>query len=119
VVVEDELRLRKDPKPSHDRLATASIGERILHWAGLQDGGERALLTLRQGSHGYPLNAFVTSATEEALGLVDGAILDTDIAVTVVKSLVAVIVAAYDAETFLIWEPGEKRKDGPVATLAP
>ena len=50
-------------------------------------------------------NAFVTSAPAEELVLVDGADLDSDVADAVVASLVAVIVAAYDAETYIIWEP--------------
>ena len=35
----------------------------------------------------------------------DGADLDSSIAGRVVGSLLAVIVAAYDAETYIIWEP--------------
>jgi len=36
---------------------------------------------------------------------VDGADLDSSIAGRVAGSLLAVIVAAYDAETYIIWEP--------------
>ncbi len=106
VVVEDELRQRKDPKPSLDGLLlTAFVGELALHWADLADGTDGAILTVDRGSHGYPLNAFVTSASAEELGLVDGADLEQNVAGGVVGSLVAVIVAAYDAETYIIWEP--------------
>ncbi|HEV3320796.1 MAG TPA: hypothetical protein VG147_01240 [Solirubrobacteraceae bacterium] len=66
---------------------------------------EDAIIVVHRGSGGYPTNAFVTSASAEELGLVDGADLNSDIAVADVGSLVAVIVAAYDNETFLIWEP--------------
>lgn len=104
VVVEDELRLRRNPKPDVD-LPTALVGERVIHWADLSGGPDAAILTLHRGSAGYPLNAFVTSASEQELGLVDGTDLDSDIAGAAVRSLVAVIVAVYDAETFLIWEP--------------
>ena len=106
VVVEDCLSLRRDPKPSLDGLLlTAFVGERVIHWAGHEGGTDAAILTLHRGSGKYPLNAFVTSASAEDLGLVDGADLDSSIAGRVVGSLVAVIVAAYDAETFIIWEP--------------
>ncbi len=106
VVVEDCLRLRRDPKPSLDGLLlTAFVGERVIHWAELEGGTDAAILTLHRGSGKYPLNAFVTSASAEELGLVDGADLDSGIAGPVVGSLMAVIVAAYDAETFIIWEP--------------
>jgi hypothetical protein len=106
VVVEDELRLKRDPKPSLDGLLpTAFVGEHVLHWADLADGTDAAILTVDRGSHGYPLNAFVTSVSAQELGLVDGVDLDSDIAGAVVGSLVAVIVAAYDDETYIIWEP--------------
>ncbi len=105
VVVEDELRQRKDPKPSLDGLLlTAFVGELALHWADLADGTDGAILTVDRGSHGYPLNAFVTSASAEELGLVDGGDLGDEIAGRVVGSLLAVVAAAYDAETFIIWE---------------
>jgi hypothetical protein len=41
----------------------------------------------------------------EELGLVDGADPNSSIAGRVVGSLLVVIVAAYDAETYIIWEP--------------
>jgi hypothetical protein len=106
VVVEDCLRERKDPKPSLDGLLlTAFVGERVIHWAELEGGTDTAILALHRGSGKYPLNAFVTSVSAEGLGLVDGADLDSDIAGPVVGSLLGVIVAAYDAETFIVWEP--------------
>jgi hypothetical protein len=106
VVVEDELRLKRDPKPSLDGLLlTAFVGERVLHWADLADGTDAAILTVDRGSHGYPLNAFVTSVSARKLGLVDDVDLHSDIGGAVVGSLVAVIVAAYDDETYIIWEP--------------
>ncbi len=106
VMVEDELRLKRDPKSNVDGLLlTAFVGEKVIHWAPLVNGTEDAILTLHRGSHGYPTNAFVTSAPAEELGLVDGADLDHDIASPVIGSLIAVIVAAYDNETYIIWEP--------------
>lgn len=106
LVVEDELRSRKDPKPDVDGLPTAFVGERVIHWSGLASGVQEAIHALHRGSHGYPLNAFVTSVAEQDLGLSNGADLeDHDVASAVVQSLVAVIVAAYDADSFLIWEP--------------
>ena len=106
VVVEDELSLKRHPKPSSDGLLlTAFVGERVIHWASLGGGTDAAILVLHRGSGKYPMNAFVTLASAEELGLVDGADLDSDIAGAVVSSLTAVIVAAYDAETFMIWEP--------------
>lgn len=106
VVVADGIRVKRDPKPSVDGLLlTAFVGEHVIHWAGLEGGPEDAIVVVHRGSGGYPTNAFVTLASAEELGLVDGTDLDTDISGAVVGSLVAVIVAAYDDETFIIWEP--------------
>lgn len=106
VVVEDELSLKRHPKPSLDGLLkTAFIGGQVIHWAGLEGGAEDAIVAVDRGSGDYPTNAFVTSLSAEELGLVDGAHLNSSIAGRVVGSLLAVIVAAYDAETYIIWEP--------------
>jgi hypothetical protein len=106
VVVEDELHLKRHPKPGLDGLLlTGFLGEKVIHWANLADGTDDAVVTVKRGSGDYPTNAFVTSASAEELGLVDGADLDHDIAGPIVASLMAVIVVAYDAETFMIWEP--------------
>jgi hypothetical protein len=106
MVVEDDMRLKRHPKPSVDGLLqTAFVGEQVLHWARLESGTEGAITVLHRGSLGYPTNAFVTSAPAEVLGLVDGADLDSEIVGPIVGSLLAVVVAAYDNETYIIWEP--------------
>lgn len=106
VVVEDELSETKDANPNWGgRLLTGFVGEKVIHWANLAGGTDDAVVAVNFGSGDYPTNAFVTSASAEALRLVDGADLDSDVAGRVVGSLLAVIVAAYDAETYIIWEP--------------
>jgi hypothetical protein len=107
VVVEDELSEKGDANPSWGGLLlTGFVGEKVIHWADLVDGTDDAVVAVHRGAGGYPTNAFVTSARAEELGLVDGADLDpAAVAGAVVGSLVAVIVAAYDAETYIIWEP--------------
>lgn len=106
VIVEDELSLKRHPKPSLDGLLkTAFIGEQVIHWAGLEDGTEDAIVAVHRGSGDYPTNAFVTSVSAKELGLVDGADLNHDIAGPVIGSLMAMVVAAYDAETYIVWEP--------------
>ncbi len=106
VVVEDELSEKRDANPSWGgRLLTGFVGEKVIHWANLADGTDDAIVTVHRGSGDYPTNAFVTAAPAEELGLVDGANLNPGIGETAVAWLVAVIVAAYDAETYIIWEP--------------
>ncbi len=106
VVVEDEANWKRYPKPSLDGLLkTAFVGEQVIHWAGLEGDAEDAVVAVHRGSLGYPTNAFVTSASAEQLGLVDGADLEHDLASPVMGSLMAVIVAAYDNETYITWVP--------------
>lgn len=106
VVVEDELSEKRDANPSWGgRLLTGFAGEKVIHWANLAGGADDAIVTVHRGSGDYPTNAFVTAASAEELGLVDSDDLDPQIAGRVIGSLLAVIVAAYDAETYIIWEP--------------
>ncbi|MFI4990778.1 MAG: hypothetical protein ACHQHO_07690 [Solirubrobacterales bacterium] len=108
VVVEDEMSEKGDANPSWGgRLLTGFVGEKVIHWANLAGGTDDAVVAVNRGSGDYPTNAFVTSVPAEELGLVDGADVDPDIASPVVGSLVAVVAAAYDAETYIIWEPSE------------
>jgi hypothetical protein len=105
-VVEDEMSEKGDANPSWGgRLLTGFVGEKVIHWAGFEGNVEDAIIAVDRGSGDYPTNAFVTSVSAQELGLVDGANLDHDIAGPVIGSLMAVIVAAYDAETYIIWEP--------------
>jgi hypothetical protein len=106
VVVEDELSLKRDPNPGMSGLLqTGFVGEKVVHWANLACGTDDAVVAVDRGSGDYPTNAFVSSSAADESGLVDGADLDPVIAGRVVGSLMAVIVAAYDAETYIIWEP--------------
>jgi len=106
VVVEDEMSEKGDANPSWGgRLLTAFVGEKVIHWASLAGGTNSAVVTVNSGSGDYPTNAFVTLASADELTLVEGADVVSDIAGRVVGSLLAVIVAAYDAETYIIWEP--------------
>lgn len=105
VVVEDEARRRHDPNPTLDgTLHTAYAGDLPIHWSVMSGDMADAALVLQRGSGGYPLNGFVVTASERDLGLADAADLGQDLPNVVARSLVAVIVAAYDAETFMIWE---------------
>jgi hypothetical protein len=106
LMVEDEMSEKGDANPNWGgRLLTGFVGEKVIHWANLAGGADDAVVAVNRGSGDYPTNAFVTSASADELRLVDGADLDSSIAGRVVGSLLAVIVTAYDAETFMIWEP--------------
>jgi hypothetical protein len=106
VVIEDDVMRRHDPALSLPGVPpSAFIGERIVHWADLQPVNE-AIATIYAGASGYPRNAFVVARPCADLGLADRQELDETFADSVAKSLLAVLVAAYDAESFLVWESG-------------
>ncbi len=56
------------------------------------------------GAFGYPLNAFITIKSAAELELVDRQQVPNNFLGEVAKSLMAVIVAAFDAETFMVWD---------------
>jgi hypothetical protein len=56
-----------------------------------------------QGASGYPLNGFVVTRSAADLALVDGQDAPEHLAQDVVSALIAVVVAAFDAESFLLW----------------
>jgi hypothetical protein len=104
VVVEDDLRRRTDPTVAPHSISTAFIGDRIVHWCELERGtGTDCVDVINKGASGYPLNAFVCKKSAADLGLVDGREAVKDFAGQVAESLLAVVVAAFDAETFLVW----------------
>jgi hypothetical protein len=106
VVIEDDLRRRHDPAVSLPGVPpSAFIGERVVHWTDIQPA-DKAIATIYAGASGYPRNAFVVAKSCAELGLADRQELDDTFADSVAKSLLAVLVAAYDAESFLLWEPG-------------
>jgi hypothetical protein len=106
VVIEDDVRRRHDPAVSRPGVApSAFIGERVVHWTDLQPA-DKAITTIYAGASGYPRNAFVVAKSCAELGLADRQELEQTFAESLAKSLLAVLVSAYDAESFLLWEPG-------------
>jgi hypothetical protein len=105
VVIEDDGMMRHYPALSLPGVPpSAFIGDRVVHWAYLQPVDE-AIRTIYAGASGYPRNAFVVAKSCAELGLAEGQDLDEAFAGEVARSLVGVLVAAYDAESFLVWEP--------------
>lgn len=105
VVVEDDALRRADPAVALGELPTAFIGEHVLHWYDFASSSNSdAATVIRAGATGYPLNAFVLTRGSHDLGLVQGASLPRSFAAEVAQNLAAVIVSAFDAETFVIWD---------------
>lgn len=103
LVVEDDLQRRGDP---HVEERAAFIGDRVVHWTVVADGDQDGVIeTLRSGTSGYPLNAFVCEGSPSSFGLEAGAELDSDALDKLREAVKLVIVAAYDAETYLCWRP--------------
>ena len=105
VVIEDELAERTDPWIERTRIESAFIGDRVVHWHELTPkSGADACAAVKTRSSGYPTNAFVTTTTAAELELSRGQALSDVFASSVVRSTIAVLVAAYDAESFVVWD---------------
>jgi hypothetical protein len=104
VLIEDDRWRAGDPAIEQSNLHTGFIGDRVIHWCDLSQATSAAgTETIRMGAFGYPLNAFVSTKSVDELGLVDGQQMPPTLSREVAKSLLAVIVAAFDAETFMVW----------------
>jgi hypothetical protein len=106
LVVEDDLARRGDSSLTAD---VAFVGDRVLRWIALSEGGDAASRLLRTGSSGYPLNAFLCDRAPSELGLTAGRLLSEPDTLSVAESVFAVITTIYDAETFLILETADLR----------
>jgi len=103
IVVEDNLMEATDPVVAKRDEPLAFVGNRILHWCDLQNGGNICARTVMLGASGFPLNAFVSTCTPAELGLADRKPPADNIPQLILEHLAAVVIAAFDAESFLIW----------------
>lgn len=104
VVVEDDMGMRMDPAIQNSSFPVAFVGDRVVSWAELKRGrGADAVEGITQGASGYPRNAFVVSKSVDELELVDRQSLSKDIAGKVAGALLAIIVGAFDDESYVIW----------------
>jgi hypothetical protein len=105
VVIEDDILERNDRQPDDMTIPSVFIGDGVIHWSNLKPGfGAAATKAVREGAFGYPLNAFVVAKSAADLGLVNDRSAPEGFADEVAKSLLAVIVSAFDAESFLVWD---------------
>jgi hypothetical protein len=106
VVIEDDRWKPSDPAIVERTGRVAFIGDHVVHWHDLQPGfGIEAAEAVRKGALGYPLNAFVSTMSAGDLGLVDGEDAPKSFPGAVTESLLAVVVSAFDAESYLVWTP--------------
>ncbi len=108
VIVENDLWRRTDPLvDAGTKSPYAFVDDRVIHWCDLKNqNGTQCVDVINRGASGYPLNAFVSGKSSSALGLMDRQQVPQNLANEVAESLLAVIVAAFDAETFMVWTPG-------------
>jgi len=105
LIVEDDLTSSTHLALHHDDIPSAFIGDRVVAWSGLSPGnGAAAVEAVMYVGSGYPRNAFVVGRSPEQLGLADRRQAPEQFPGEVAKSLLAVIVAIFDAETYLVWE---------------
>jgi hypothetical protein len=103
VLVEDDMTRKRDPTVSREGEPAAFIGERVLHWCDSAVDSSRIAEAITRGASGYPTNAFLLARSSTDLGLVDRQDAPKSLAHEVVSSLVAIVVSAFDDESFLIW----------------
>ena len=106
IIVEDDILERGDRQPEDMTIPSAFIGDGVIHWSDLGPGaGLAATRAIREGAFGYPLNAFVTAKSATTLGLANDQPVPAHLAREVANCLLAVIVSAFDGESFLVWAP--------------
>jgi hypothetical protein len=105
VLVEDDLLRQSDPAVARRPVPSAFIGDHVIHWCELARGaGSIATEVIRMSASGYPLNAFLVTKSAADLRLSPGGSLVKDFTTDVVASLAAVVVSAFDGESFLMWD---------------
>lgn len=109
LIVEDDLRRADDPATSALPIPSASIDDRVFHWCDLSSSSaDEVSTTVRRGASGYPLNAFVVSRPCQGLGLHPGGRYGPELAYEVASGLAAIIVSAFDGESFLLWRMSDQ-----------
>ena len=104
LIVEDDLRRPNDPVMETLPFPWASIDDGVVHWCDLSASSDEDITaTIRRGASGYPLNAFVVLQPCQSLGLAPGAHLGSPLADDLASTVAAIIVSAFDAESFLLW----------------
>jgi len=103
VLVEDSIHRKSDPSASMKGEPSAFMGDRVLHWSDLSEGSTKAMEVIAWGATGYPTNAFIVDRSSRDFGLNDRQDVPENLAQEVASSLLAIVVAAFDAESFLLW----------------
>jgi hypothetical protein len=103
VLVEDNVHRRSDPSFSIKGEPSAFIGDCVLHWRDFSEGSTKAMEVVAWGATGYPTNAFIVNRSSRDFGLIDRRDAPANLAQEVASSLLAIVVAAFDAESFLLW----------------
>lgn len=99
LVVEDDLADRSDPG---SRGHHGYVGDVVLRWTDLK--GPSALRLLRQGSSGYPLNAYVLTHAPDELGLIASGDIAAPAVAAIIRATCCVIVSCHDAEAYVaLW----------------
>lgn len=102
---EDDVVERGDPAIERWSIPSAFVGTRVVHWSDLGvRGGAAAVESINSGAFGYPLNAFVLSCSAEELGLAHREPVSKDSLIKVTQSLLGIVVSAFDATSFAIWD---------------
>ena len=101
------LLVESDVQRRGDRFAhgadVAFIDNRVVRWVDVGTSSEDAAGLLRRGATGHPLNAFVCEDSASDLGLIAEGEVGDEVLKAIVASLIAVVVGAFDTESFVAW----------------
>ncbi len=110
LVVEDEFSSRGDAWLSKKEyltgISTGYVDDHVLHWSPLDPNNiDLTIKTIEVGSHGYPRNCFVASVNNEFMNTFIDKSLHTDVIDKIAESIVALVIGAFDDESYVVWEP--------------
>ncbi len=110
LVVEHEFASRGDAwlskKDYSTGISTGYVDDHVLFWTSLDPNNiDLAIETITVGSDGYPTNCFVASVNNELMNTFIDKSLPNDVIDKIAESIVALVIGAFDAESYVVWEP--------------
>lgn len=97
LLVEDDMARKGDPYLTDD---VAFVDDRVIYWTEIDPGASSATRLLRNGSSGYPLNAFVSRSPIADMNCFRGRQLDSALD-SICADVSGVIVSVFDGESFV------------------
>lgn len=98
LLVEDDVARKGDPRLPND---VAFVEDRVIYWTEIAPGARSATRLLRNGSTGYPLNAFISRGSIADMNPFRRRRLDSALD-SICADVSGVIVSVFDDESFVV-----------------